>query len=329
MSIDKFPDTDPRVPKTPELNGDYLATYEVKRPDIKYAVGCGDDRPLTDESRETLLDTGHESLETGAYIRYYGGEAGMARVFATVALTDGFGDTLKAMGDSFVEVMTEVRRRIEATSHVVLNLHSAESNEGSPTTFAPGSENGLGCAYAANLGVVGQICADFPDHKALSDTETTDLFGDTANSEEIRKANQTFDDLYFPDPSIVGLSREEYVEAGVPVQILKGKHAPAAETRVAINFTPDRVSNPQRATEEGKPFYNNDVTQVAEMLIRAFPELNLQPETLLRVMDSDIRATRFALAKDEGGAEALKVYRVGSPAEALKYLHKVKEEIAA
>ena len=61
-----------------------------------------------------------------------------------------------------------------------------------------------------------------------------------------------------------------------------------------------KVSSPGVANAAEKPFYDNDVTAVAEMIMRAFPELRLNPRIILAAMDHDIRATRAALAAHEG-----------------------------
>lgn len=314
------------MPKTPELSPELQATYEEKQPDIYYALGCGDDRDLTEASRAKLVAENLESLETGAYLRYFGARAGIARVFILAMLAKNQGEALKEMGVSFVDVMNKVAEQVEAKNKVVLVLHSAESNEGSTDHFNPESENGLGCAYAANAGALGHISAEFPPHGDLSRIETADLFGNTHNDDLVAGANAAFVRMYFPDPAVAGLSRKDFDDTGAPVQILRGSHAPVDQTLVAINYSPDKVSNPQTAHEQGTPFYNNDVTQVAEMLMRAFPEYDLDPETLLRIMDSDIRSTRTALAGDAGPA-ALQVYRIGTPAEAIAHLTNVGEEL--
>ncbi len=106
--------------------------------------------------------------------------------------------------------------------------------------------------------------------------------------------------------------------------ILSGAHKPASKVVVVQNFIPDKVSSPGVANAAEKPFYDNDVAAVAEMIMRAFPERQLSPRVMLAAMDHDIRATRAALAAHENlDASAMKVERYGNPAEALAYLEAI------
>lgn len=301
----------------PEITPEIAVTYEDKNPGIRYEVGCGDDRPKTDASHATLQEAGH-APETTAMIRYYGAGAGLARVLGvTVAAQSP--EALSQYAGSFVDFTKEVVGRIEATSNIKVAMHSAESNEGNPATFNPASSEGLGCAYAANVGALANICASDTGHAELTTTEGVSLLGDSVEHELIKRANDSFGNHFFgKEYATTGLTRNDYVELGLPTQVLKGAHAKPADTFVVANFTAEKVSNPTRAAQEGRQFYDVDVTQAAEMLMRAFPELKLDPEILLAVMDQDIRATRVALAG--GNAADLELRRFGDPQTALTYL---------
>lgn len=312
-------------PVTPEISPELQATYEVKRPDIRYPIVCGDDREQTTESQEALQGVGVEQLDT--QIRYFGGAAGIERVLALTLIASDHEEKLADLGSTHTDSIKTVIHAVQASSNVTPELHSAENNEGNAAAFDSEREEGVGCAYAASEAAVTTICAEDEAHYALTGEEAQQLYGNTTFIDDVRKANQRYKELRFGDGK-PGLNREDYDEIEAPVQILKGQHAPVDQTLVVINFQPDRVSNPAKAHELGKAFYNNDVTQVAEMLIRAFPEYDLDPELLLAVMDQDIRATRAALAHGaEGGAAALEVQRYGTPAEAIAYLHDVKESL--
>lgn len=316
MSVQNFETTtQPFV--VPEVAPNIAATYENKNPNTKYEVGCGDDRPKTSESHTALQQAG-TAPETTAMIRYYGAAAGMARVLG-VAVAAQSPDALAQYSGSFVAFTKEVVDRIEATSNVTVEMHSAESNEGNPAAFNPDSAEGLGCAYAANVGKLADICVRDNGHSDLTITEGTSLLGDSVEHELVKRANDAFGSHFFgTEYGTAGLTRNNYVELGLPTQVLKGSHAKPQDTFVIANFESDKVSNPTLAAQEGLQFYNVDVTQVAEMLMRAFPELNLDPEVLFAVMDQDIRATRVALAG--GNAADLELRRLGDPQMALTYL---------
>lgn len=307
----------------PEISNELAQTYETKKPEVKYELGCGDDRSKTAESHALLVEQGAEPVEP--YLRYYGGLSGVTRVVLLTLIADGKEDAVKeTFGNSFVDAMVKVKANVEAKTNVTLELHSAEGNEGNPERFDPTLESGVGCAYGANAAVVGNICAGDPVVTELTRTEGEPLHNTGDLAERTRDANRQLNELFFADPDVAGLSRADFAATHAPVQILAGKHAKPEDTVAVINFTHDKVSNPKKAAEIGKPSYNNDVTQVAEMLIRAYPDFQLNPETLLAVMDLDIRATRAALA--DGNPSAIKQERLGEPEEAMAYLRQVQAE---
>lgn len=314
-------------PRTQELSAELQATYEQKQPTKPYALGCGDDRWLTPESRQWLRQQNPELGEFTEQIRYFGGIAGLTHVVAVAAIEQGRSEDIDALGETFPELMSAVRERLaERDPHMIPQLHSAVKNEGDSAHFQPDHDGPVGCAYGAGLGAVSRIALS-DDHEQLSQQEVPDLFGDVTPPSNIELAKDLFVKRYYPNPAISGISREEFGAVGAPIQVLAGEHAAAKDTLVVINFHPDKVSNQAKAQATTTPFYNNDVTQVAETILRTFPEFDFDPETLLRIMDDDIRATRAALAGKDGAA-ALQVRRYGTPNEAIDYLAAVKAGIA-
>lgn len=310
-----------------EVSADRAATFLVKDPTKKYLLSCGDDRNMTDASadhlRSTFVDI--DLADPNTAIRYYGGGIGIARITATVVAAQYGPRGLEQFGNDFVAFVSDNQQRVEATSGVVLTEHSAEGNEGNPDHIDEDSTNGLGCAYAANVGTVSLYNQD-PDTASLAKHEAVALgVNEQLVMSTVAQANANVSDHFFVDNKAFGFTRKEYgLLQNMHDVILAGSHAHTTEAVVVVNFHADKVSNPQAANESGVPFYNNDVTQVAEMIMRAYPELNLDPKIILSVMLEDIAATRKALAAGDGlEAKDLKLEYYGNPAQAIEYLESI------
>lgn len=316
--------------QVPEISAELAATYETKDPNIRYMFGCGDDRELTDESLEALIESG--SPDTEAYQRYYGAVEGAARVTA-VAIAAQYPEAFANYKGTFVDFIGDFKQRAEnANKKVRFALHSAASNEGNPRSFNPDAPTGLGCAHAAGAGAVANICANSAAHKELSAIEQPQMFGSDDLLDMVSGANDAFGRKFYGEEyATAGVTRDDYSTLNMPVQILAGAHAPVRKTRVVVNFHVDKISNPSAAIDAGLPAYNNDVTQLAEIIMRTYPELKLDPEILLAVMDQDIRATRAALASHDAEpnttAADLVVERYGDPQEATNYLRALQETL--
>jgi hypothetical protein len=123
-------------------------------------VECGDHRELTDESLEIRKETIGDVDATG---RYFGSEIGLA-ASALIALAAQIGsekihqfvEEYSARG--FMEFATDLSERAHRRQDgLFLVNHSAESNEGNPSTLSDGSneqETDLGCKLATYLGYV-------------------------------------------------------------------------------------------------------------------------------------------------------------------------------
>lgn len=305
---------------TPEISPERAATYEDRDPNKTYLYECGDDRGITDASAEKLAQ--ELGVETYAMLRGFGGLYGVARTLG-VAIAVQYGpEALQAYGGNFKEFAIETKNRVEATSKVKLVAHSADGNEGNSAELNPDSTEGIGCAYCAALGGVCGLCQSKSPLMPLANSEQTALFGDNSLVEPVAAGNEAFEQHFFgAEGKNFAITRNDLIEDDVPAPILAGKHEKAAKVVVVENFHVDKVSDPNRAIEAGVPFYDNDVTATAEMLIKAYPELQLSPTILLAVMDQDIRAVRAALADHEGlGAEDMKLERQGDPKAAIAYL---------
>lgn len=317
-------ETEQQVTRTPEISAERESTFAEKNPEGTYYLFCGDDRNLTTESAEALAGTETEHPDTA--IRYYGGEVGAARVLATAVAMQYGAEALQTYSGSFADFVKDQGQRISTVLKVQPGVHSAHDNEGNATHLDDDSEKGIGCAYAAGA----QAVTNLSSSEALVDlaqTEEQQLFGANAGYvDRVAEANRAVESHFSHGGQVgFGLDRSSLQQLDAPVAILEGAHASVDQAVVVMNFHVDKISNPRRANETNVPFYNNDVTQVAEMLIRANPDLNLDPRTLLAVMDQDIRATREALASHEGKhADDLRVERYGDPEAAIAYLESIK-----
>lgn len=309
----------------PEISETKHATFTARHPDTIYLLGCGDDRSLTPESIEALKQDGIENPEV--FVRYYGGALGAARI-AGVAIAKQHGrEVLDSFYGDFEAFVLDIAERIKDTSNLVPALHSAVANEGNPAHLCTeDSDTGLGCAYAKLLGGVTALNMDDSvvstasnEARVMTQQEFDEAFTD------IVRANGEFAEHFAIDPS-AGFDRQGFRRLGLPSMILAGDHAAVRSNSVTavINFMPDAVSSPNKANNTDEPFYNNDVTIMAEALIRALPEYNLDPRTLLNIMMEDIAATRQALAGGEDlTAKELPLERYGDIDEAVAYLEQL------
>jgi hypothetical protein len=306
----------------PETSPERQATFEKRDFNHVYELLCGDERKLSQGSAKEL---GGETEEVESFLRYFGGLAGVGRVLILTLLAEGkYGEVEARFSGTYGDVLKKIKSDVEATEgiNVSLDLHSADHNEGGEH-FHADSEEGVGCAYCANIAIISGMCADSAEKPLATQPESG--WTNNTTTANINQSNGTFRAMFFAS-NAAGMTRQDYVLIGAPVGVLKGNHAKAEETVAVINFTADKVSNPNKAVEGNVPFYGNDVTQIAEMLIRTYPELNLNPEAILTVMEWDVRATRAALAG--GDASAIKQERLGDPQEAITYLRDLQVELA-
>lgn len=299
--------------------------YHERRANEQLAIGCGDDR-------EPHVDENIFGKEYDGMLRYYGGLVGIERVLRVTVAAQHGSKILETFNPNFLEGAKSTAKRIIKITEgkVVPMLHTADGNEGGATQYKPNAEGGVGCAYGAGAGAVTTLNSE-PSIVAVGKEEQAKSFGDNTEVDTIAAANTEMGKYYFgEDPASYGLGRTEFNELGTDVMTLRGKHAPAKDTFVVVNYSPSQITNPNKANEEGKPFYNNDVTQVAELLLRAYPEFDLSPRLLLQVMDQDIRATRAALVAHETGEAdptQLAVVNRGDIEEAVAYLESVKQSL--
>ncbi len=306
---------------TPEISAERQATFVDMIPGTTYLALCGDDRELTVESAEQLAEN-YEVESPDTSLRYLGGVMGIARVAAVTIVAEHGIETLAKFGNSFVDFVSTTTKLVEATSNVKLAAHSARDNEGNGVAIDHESDMGLGCAYAHGIGTV----TDLNSNRTIIDLTVVEqpklLPKAPLSLDQIAEANRLVGELFFgDDPNEFHLGRKDYQELDAPVGIVEGQHNLAADAVAVENFHIDKVSNPRMANKNGVPYYDNDVTQVAKMIMQAFGDIKLSPAVMFQVMDGDIRAVREALASGEGlHADSLKLERYGDPEAAIAYL---------
>lgn len=303
----------------PEINSRLTATYEDK-PAGLIICGCGDDRTCSHASSEHIRqETGVNTQ--GAILRYFGGGLGAARIMlVTLAAQRGREGLAGFKGRDIFELTAELSERAKATANVVFALHSSTGSEGNDRKLNYDSQDPVACAYASQLG--GVSTGSFSEVIiSASLAEGPSLFGKYYKPDMFHKladANQLFVSAALNGKENFSSSRQDIARSGAPVMLLNGDHARSSRTMSVTNYRVDKISNPDLAHQQGQPFYNNDATQVAEAIIKSYPEYKFDPLTMLMAMDLDIRSTRAALAG--GDPLGLQLQRYGTAQEAVDYL---------
>lgn len=318
----------PLTQHIPELSRERQSTYTEKNPDLKYFAVCGDDRGLTQESAAMTSKDGY--ADPNEALRVFGGLEGFARMSAAVIIAQHGQDTfVELFGSGFNSFAKEVGARAESDAvRVSFCNHTAEKNEDDAAKLNLSSDKGLGCAHGANAQLVTELNAD-TGVVARGKSEEHVLFNDQASEEYIDKiaqANLQAARIFSHDgEKSYNLNRDDFVAIQAPIVVVAGDHLPAKSTVVALNFNTDKISRPRLANEQGIGFYDQDVTQIAEAMIRTFPELQLDSRLVMETVIHDVRPTRKALAGSENlELEDLEIQTFGDPLDALAYLSSIK-----
>ncbi len=307
-----------------ELSAERQATYSERDRTQRCFCLCGDDRCLTAESTDALKREGAASPDNA--LRVFGGAQGIAHIFAvSIAAQYGRQKLQEITDGDFVGFIKNVSTRCDELGFIACN-HSADKNEEDRCNVNPSSKNGIGCARLANAQTVAELNYS-EDIIKLGKNEERAIFtaSDDSYIDTIATANQHIVSVFTNEgQKTFNAGRSELIAAGSPVGLVTGAHAPADETVVALNFHPNKVSNPRMAYERNLAFYDIDVTQVAELVMKLQPELNLQPRIIFEAILQDVRATRKALAASENKSpEDLKIEIYGRAEDGLAYLNSI------
>lgn len=305
----------------PEIDNELKEAAYVDRPEGLVVCGCGDDRTCTHASSQ-LIEDQFSTPADQAILRYFGGAYGATRaMLVTLAAQYGEKGLADFKGRDFADITAEFGQLAKEKAGIVFAIHSSTgSEEGNEQKLDLQSTKPVGCAYASTLGGVST--------GAFSETvintsmiEAPAIFGKLANNASltrISEGNRIFLISALGGRPDFSLDRQDYARTKAPVMMLSGDHAANSHTLAVNNLRHDKISNPSAAHNIGRPFYNNDTTQVAEAIIKSYPQYEFDPVTLLLAMDIDIRSTRAALAG--GNPAGLELRRYGDAQEAVEYL---------
>jgi hypothetical protein len=200
----------------------------------------------------------------------------------------------------------------ESDQAIIPLLHSAEDNEEADGTFCMHGSSPTGCAYCGGVGATSVLILDesrfFDDGATIASVAEKDqllTFGERnhVNFSALLMAHQIFLDV--ATGGVGGnltVSRQDYIDQinnGVPVMILAGSHASVDGTGVVHNFVLGDIGSANMANQDGLPFYRQDIAQITMAVLRNFPELNLDPEVLMRAFMLDSTPVRTVLASHD------------------------------
>lgn len=289
-------------------------------------IACGDDRGSTPESIKYLISQGLPA--ESAFGRVFGGLYGVANAaLIGIAVQHGPQAMRQEMNGSFTRFAEELAEG--AKKHrIYLVTHSSETAEGNPARLSLASKNPLGCARAAAHGAVNTLAITDPLIIEQARHESHNLFGKTpsnSNFDKLTEGIETVTRELGDQPKDYSVSRESIMEAGIPAMVVSGDHAPVGHVDHVVNLRTDKISDPDLAIEKGIPFYSTDTVQGVRAIIKARPDLQLDPMLLMDIFVYDEVATKAALAKSTGGhaydPTLIQSYRYGDPSRAMDYLY--------
>jgi len=307
--------------EVPEIDNE-LRTVYVRRPSGLIIVGCSDERIIVPESAAKIKNETGLGAD-GPILRIYGAATGAARI-ALVSIAAEHPDHLGNFHQNgYEDFVTDFISRAHEKAGVLFAVHSASANELHKPSLNLDSHLDLGCAHAINTGKISDSAAHNPVTIQVAGGEAISVFGPERAKQipRIAKANATFLENVLDGDTGYGADRQTFARIGTPVMILGGDHLPADQTEVVENFSIDEIANPKTAKNLNRLHYTYDMTQMAEVIMKSFPELKLRPETILLAMHQDIVATRGALAG--GQPTKLKLTRYGNVEQAISYLESI------
>jgi hypothetical protein len=304
-----------------EAQKGYLSPEFVNEREVFYKertgaiyLGCGDDRPPTAASSTALAATHPEAMSVNeGYSSIYGGLAGVAKNVIVTGVAQ-YGPSFITTVDGFtgaMDTLISYSRADSSDKAIIPTLHSAEGNEQSADNISHTEENqATGCAYAGGVGATGVLLVD-PANAHIRDVARCDqeaVFGqDDEAVDALLKGQKFFVDTYGADFAV---NRAQYIAYDTPTEtrkavammILAGSHTHAKTSGVISNFDLDKIGDATAAHQQGKDFYREDIAIAAELALRAFPELKLDPELLLRSFQLDSTPVRAVLVAHDSDA---------------------------
>lgn len=321
-------------------------------------VDCSDDRPITAESIALIMAHARENmmnpLEGTASI--FGGLSGAVMAVLQVGVATYGPRFIKAVG-GFHGVAHELIEGGDGS----FTWHTAESAEGNAAAFNPTSEADIACAYNIFIGTVAEVLAKKPaglglavadNHmQAVARRNQRRIFGDNQRTDFVVDA--LFEATYYVAEHYAELAREAtgnpeataqdfridrkmYADfhqrpdgkkfTSVPIEVLLGKHRPAAQTGVVTHFGRNIVG-------KAGQFYRLGAGRVGEEIMKTegIRDLRLPAELLLRAIQLNSvppRAVLYSHDPSHGGHDGpldpngLRMAWIGDPWATIKELDK-------
>jgi hypothetical protein len=266
---------------------------------------CGDDRPATEQSVAELAASAPEVTPANeAYASVFGGAAGMTKNVMLAGIVQHGPQFVAEIGgfEGLYETIVQKLTADTSDQAVYPVLHSAAGNENADGSFCAHGSAATGCAYCGGVGATSALLTDeaSPLIRDVARQDQITIFGDDQHVDSLLAAHSTFlESATAGQGSDFTVDRQAYiaqVEKGRPVMILAGSHASAKGTGVIANFELGTIGSAGQASAAGKDFYRLDVGQVTAALVRNLPELQLDPEVLMRAFVFDATPVRAVLA---------------------------------
>jgi len=297
-----------------QLSPEFIAEREAffVRQEAPVWGACGDDRPATEPSVAALAAAAPEATPANeAYASVFGGAAGMAKNIMLAGIVTHGPQFVAEIGGFEGAYETVVQKLLADKSDQAVYplLHSAAGNENEDGSFCAHGSAAIGCAYCGGVGATSALLTDEASSliRDVARDDQVSIFGDDQHVDDLLAAHTVFlESATSGQGKDFVMDRPAYtaqVEKGRPVMILAGTHASAKGTGVISNFEIGTVGSAGRAGEAGKDFYRLDVAQVTAALLRNLPELELDPEVLMRAFVLDATPVRAVLAAHDADPE--------------------------
>jgi hypothetical protein len=266
-------------------------------------VDCGDERPLTDGYNELRIAGYGGDVHPG---RFYGAASGVAlSALVTIAAQNGEGAVRAFVNEfsaeGFTDFAANMSDRAAKRAGVELNQHSADGNEQNDLTLGDhkSCDKGLGCAFAASLGVV----LHGSDQQWVV-SEARRIEAETGVELPLTAAVEGLQILQRNIPEEFGIHRGALHHAQtrsgrvLPIAMHEGQHAPNEKTAVVIDMAGWR-SSANAHSRLGIPRYHHTVNLAGDLLADIFPEGRLDREVTAAASLLLAASTRLALSGEQ------------------------------
>lgn len=297
--------------ETTQLTPGYLSAEFMKARKAFYVpregkvfLFCGDDRPATEASANTLRASHPDVMDVReGYASIYGGFAGAVKNALVTGIVQYGPEFVQRVGgfNGMSEKLLSAANTNEGDS-IIAGLHSAESNEENAANFNARCDNPLGCAYCMGVGATSHLTATNTIVSDVARADQVHVFGSDDFFDDLKGAHQMLLEKGTDNKKgNFAVARAEYRELSkqLPVQILQGNHTSARTSGVISNFDLHTVGSATKAHEAGQDIYREDIAIAAEYVLRALPEYQLNPEILLRAFQLDSTSVRAVLASHD------------------------------